>query len=108
MIFELSADAPEHGDRIAVKHLFGQFIDHIEISTDWQTHPTYLIRKRRFPSRMRLGNQGRRFVLRTKRGAEGTRTPDPLHAMEVRYQLRHSPWITREADGTRPREAPAV
>ena len=24
-------------------------------------------------------------------GAEGTRTPDPLHAMEVRYQLRHSP-----------------
>ena len=25
------------------------------------------------------------------RGAEGTRTPDPLHAMEVRYQLRHSP-----------------
>src|SRR5665811_1406306 len=25
------------------------------------------------------------------RGAEGTRTPDPLHAMQVRYQLRHSP-----------------
>ncbi len=25
------------------------------------------------------------------RGAEGTRTPDPLHAMEVRYQLRYSP-----------------
>ena len=25
------------------------------------------------------------------RGAEGIRTPDPLHAMEVRYQLRHSP-----------------
>jgi hypothetical protein len=24
-------------------------------------------------------------------GAEGTRTPDPLHAMQVRYQLRHSP-----------------
>jgi hypothetical protein len=24
-------------------------------------------------------------------GAEGIRTPDPLHAMEVRYQLRHSP-----------------
>ena len=24
-------------------------------------------------------------------GAEGTRTPDPLHAMEVRYQLRYSP-----------------
>lgn len=26
-----------------------------------------------------------------KRGAEGTRTPDPLHAMQMRYQLRHSP-----------------
>jgi hypothetical protein len=24
-------------------------------------------------------------------GAEGTRTPDPLHAMQMRYQLRHSP-----------------
>ena len=23
-------------------------------------------------------------------GAEGIRTPDPLHAMQVRYQLRHS------------------
>ena len=29
-------------------------------------------------------------------GAEGTRTPDPLHAMEVRYQLRHSPVKPRE------------
>jgi hypothetical protein len=28
---------------------------------------------------------------RHRGGAEGTRTPDPLHAMEVRYQLRHSP-----------------
>ena len=24
-------------------------------------------------------------------GGEGTRTPDPLHAMQVRYQLRHTP-----------------
>ena len=24
-------------------------------------------------------------------GAKGIRTPDPLHAMQVRYQLRHSP-----------------
>ena len=24
-------------------------------------------------------------------GARGIRTPDPLHAMEMRYQLRHSP-----------------
>ena len=30
------------------------------------------------------------------RGAEGTRTPDPLHAMQVRYQLRHSPGNLRE------------
>jgi hypothetical protein len=29
-------------------------------------------------------------------GAEGTRTPDPLHAMQVRYQLRHSPGNLRE------------
>ncbi len=28
---------------------------------------------------------------RFRGGAEGTRTPDPLHAMQVRYQLRHSP-----------------
>ena len=27
------------------------------------------------------------------RGAEGTRTPDPLHAMQMRYQLRHSPEV---------------
>src|SRR5690349_892825 len=26
-------------------------------------------------------------------GAEGIRTPDPLHAMQVRYQLRHSPMV---------------
>lgn len=28
-------------------------------------------------------------------GPEGTRTPDPLHAMQVRYQLRHRPilWV---------------
>jgi hypothetical protein len=26
-------------------------------------------------------------------GAEGTRTPDPLVANEVRYQLRHSPMV---------------
>ena len=27
------------------------------------------------------------------RGAKGIRTPDPLHAMEMRYQLRHSPKV---------------
>ena len=32
---------------------------------------------------------GRRGVLFC--GAKGIRTPDPLHAMEMRYQLRHSP-----------------
>src|SRR5690606_31311175 len=26
-------------------------------------------------------------------GSEGTRTPDPLHAMQVRYQLRHRPGV---------------
>src|SRR6266851_4088193 len=30
-------------------------------------------------------------------GAEGIRTPDPLHAMEVRYQLRYSPSAGRQA-----------
>jgi hypothetical protein len=29
-------------------------------------------------------------------GAEGNRTPDPLHAMQVRYQLRHSPILLFE------------
>ena len=28
-------------------------------------------------------------------GPEGTRTPDPLHAMQVRYQLRHRPNVER-------------
>ncbi len=26
-------------------------------------------------------------------GAEGNRTPDPLHAMQMRYQLRYSPYL---------------
>jgi hypothetical protein len=29
-------------------------------------------------------------------GAEGTRTPDPLVANEVRYQLRHSPVVRQQ------------
>src|SRR3984885_4759874 len=30
-------------------------------------------------------------------GAKGIRTPDLLHAMQTRYQLRHSPATQREA-----------
>lgn len=30
---------------LPVKHLLGQFIHRIEISTDWQAHPTYLIQE---------------------------------------------------------------
>ena len=51
----------------------------------------------------KLTNTGRQTAAKTKEallneqdlfgGAEGTRTPDPLHAMQVRYQLRHSPEI---------------
>ena len=37
-------------------------------------------------------------------GAEGTRTPDPLVANEVRYQLRHSP-VVRTNDNTETRPA---
>jgi hypothetical protein len=33
-------------------------------------------------------------------GAEGIRTPDPLHAMQVRYQLRHSPDAFTHAKAT--------
>jgi hypothetical protein len=40
------------------------------------------------PNRASLGE--RKWHL-TWGGAEGTRTPDPLVANEVRYQLRHSP-----------------
>ena len=42
-------------------------------------------------------------------GAEGTRTPDPLHAMQVRYQLRHSPVVRPRAylaDGPVVKSAP--
>ena len=38
-------------------------------------------------------SRGARFERSTLRGAEGTRTPDPLHAMQMRYQLRHSPKV---------------
>jgi hypothetical protein len=31
------------------------------------------------------------LVVKDKNGAKETRTPDPLHAMQVRYQLRYSP-----------------
>ena len=30
------------------------------------------------------------------RGAKGIRTPDPLHAMEMRYQLRYSPIVEKK------------
>jgi hypothetical protein len=32
-----------------------------------------------------------RLGIKDKNGAKETRTPDPLHAMQVRYQLRYSP-----------------
>jgi hypothetical protein len=43
------------------------------------------------PHRMAPDQWSRAIRRRSLSGAEGTRTPDPLHAMEVRYQLRHSP-----------------
>jgi hypothetical protein len=40
------------------------------------------------------------MIRRLLGGAEGTRTPDPLHAMQVRYQLRHSPvFLLLQASG---------
>src|SRR5690606_5430475 len=39
--------------------------------------------------------------LRFTSGSEGIRTPDPLHAMQVRYQLRHRPV---EVGGILPRQ----
>lgn len=33
-------------------------------------------------------------------GARGIRTPDLFHAMEARYQLRHSPFIQFVAPAT--------
>ena len=45
--------------------------------------------QRRRPAQSGDGQPG--TEVRIHGGAEGTRTPDPLHAMEVRYQLRHSP-----------------
>ena len=31
------------------------------------------------------------WIIFELKATEGIRTPDPLHAMEMRYQLRHSP-----------------
>src|SRR5215471_19871398 len=45
-------------------------------------------------ARQHLSSRDRTLHLTCKNlvgGAEGIRTPDPLHAMEVRYQLRYSP-----------------
>ena len=39
-------------------------------------------------------------------GAEGNRTPDPFHAMEVLYQLSYSP--ERVQDDTSPQSKPAM
>src|SRR6478752_3916040 len=39
-------------------------------------------------------------------GAKGTRTPNPLLAKQVRYQLRHGPWVASHA--SRPGRQPTV
>ena len=38
---------------------------------------------------------GREKAALTWGGAKGTRTPNPLLAKQVRYQLRHGPWRRR-------------
>ena len=48
--------------------------------------------------------QGDQPLALTHCGAEGTRTPDPLHAMQVRYQLRHSPELSKTPGGNLQRE----
>ena len=66
--------------------------------------PTLLPKGGRAQHSLRNGGSGRsrRIARREKQkppgvrglsfgGPEGTRTPDPLHAMQVRYQLRHRP-----------------
>ena len=45
----------------------------------------------KWPFRMKKGFPV--FTGNPARGAKGIRTPDPLHAMEMRYQLRHSPVV---------------
>ena len=37
-------------------------------------------------------------------GAKGIRTPDLLHAMQTRYQLRHSPATQQDASSEPPRK----
>ena len=43
-------------------------------------------------------------VLEKCGGAKGIRTPDLLHAMQTRYQLRHSPATQQDAPSEPPRK----
>jgi hypothetical protein len=73
-------DALEHGDPIAIKHLLGRFIHQIEISTDWQAHPTYLIPKTPIPEPHATRGSARRFVFanQTWRWRESNPRPSVL------------------------------
>src|SRR5579872_5680218 len=56
--------------------------------------PRFLPIRRKLPSSGRMEAVSEPLTCKNFGGAEGIRTPDPLHAMEVRYQLRYSP-VTR-------------
>lgn len=87
---------------LSTKQLSRVFVDaygktpltYLTMLRDPRGHPQATQRKNLAPRSRRA-----RFERSTLRGGKGTRTPNPLLAKQVRYQLRHAPVKTGQSSG---------